>query len=124
MARKLHILTARKVDSAGPGTYADGGGLYLRVKPTGGKSWVFRYTKPGTGKVTEIGLGALHTRTLAQARDVAADLRRALAEGKEPAEVLRPAKKELHGLRSFADCARALIEAKRPGWRNAKHAAQ
>jgi integrase len=124
MARKLHLLTARRVTTAGPGTHADGGGLYLRVKPTGGKSWVFRYTKPSTGKVTELGLGALHICTLAEARDKAAMLRRALADGKDPAEVLRPAKEEQHGLRTFADCARALIEAKSPGWRNQKHRAQ
>jgi integrase len=124
MGRKLHILTARQVATAGVGSHADGGGLYLRVKPTRSKSWIFRYTRPGTSKVTELGLGALHTRTLAEARALAADLRRALAEGKDPAEVLRPAKEKEHGLRTFADCARALIEAKRPGWRNAKHAAQ
>jgi integrase len=124
MARKLHILTARKVTTAAPGTHADGGNLYLRVRPEGTRSWVFRYLDRATGKPRELGLGALHTRTLAQARTLAADLRRALADGKDPAEVLRPAKEEQHGLRTFADCARALIEAKRPGWRNAKHAAQ
>jgi integrase len=124
MARKLHLLTARKVATAGPGTYADGGGLYLRIKPTGGKSWVFRYTRPSTGKVTELGLGSQHVCTLAEARDKAAVLRRALDAGKDPAEILRPAKEEQHGLRTFADCAGALIESKRPGWRNAKHAAQ
>jgi integrase len=85
---------------------------------------VFRYVDRTTGKPRELGLGPLHARTLAQARTLAAELRRALAEGKEPAEVLRPAKEEQHGLRTFADCARALIEAKRPGWRNAKHAWQ
>ncbi len=26
-----------------PGLYGDGGGYYLRVTRTGGKSWVFRY---------------------------------------------------------------------------------
>jgi integrase len=124
MARKLHLLTARKVATAAPGTHADGGNLYLRVRPEGTRSWVFRYVDRATGKPRELGLGALHTRTLAQARTLAAALRRALADGKDPAEILRPAKEEQHGLRTFADCARALIESKRPGWRNAKHAAQ
>jgi integrase len=85
---------------------------------------VFRYVDRATGKPRELGLGALHTRTLAQARTLAAMLRRALADGKDPAEILRPAKEEQHGLRTFADCARALIEAKKAGWRSQKHRAQ
>lgn len=34
-------LTARKAESLKePGMYADGEGLYLRVGPTGGRSWI------------------------------------------------------------------------------------
>jgi integrase len=122
VATSLHKLSARKVATVGSGTYADGGCLYLRVRRADSRAWVFRY-KTG-GKVRELGLGPLHARPLAEARKLAAELRRALADGKDPAELLRPKKEERHGLRTFADCARALIEAKRPGWRNAKHAAQ
>ncbi|MGZ5861156.1 MAG: Arm DNA-binding domain-containing protein, partial [Croceibacterium sp.] len=35
-------LTDLKVRKAKPGVYGDGGGLYLRVKPSGAKSWVLR----------------------------------------------------------------------------------
>ena len=44
MARGIAKLSARFVATiAKPGYYSDGGGLYLRVTTSGGKSWVFRY---------------------------------------------------------------------------------
>ena len=55
MATKINKLSARQVDSLAPGFYSDGAGLYLRVRPSGSRSWVFRYTRQG--KVREIGLG-------------------------------------------------------------------
>src|SRR5438105_1724412 len=54
-----------------PGMYHDGGGLYLRIGPTGGKSWVFRYMH--AGKRHEQGLGPYGAKhpyiTLAEARE-------------------------------------------------------
>ena len=39
MTRQLHLLTAPRVAGLkDPGRYADGGNLYLRVSPTGGKA--------------------------------------------------------------------------------------
>ena len=41
MARKIGVLSALAVGrESNPGFYSDGGGLYLRVGPTGAKSWV------------------------------------------------------------------------------------
>lgn len=120
MAKKVQRLTARKVETAAPGFHADGGNLYLLVKDTGSRSWVFRYTI--AGKVRQLGLGATHTRSLAEARALAEAMRKAIAEGQDPADLVRP---EPQGKgATFADCARELINAKRPGWRNAKHAQQ
>ncbi len=67
-------------------------------------------------------MGATHTRTLAEARDKAEQMRRAVADGTDPAGVIRV--KPDSTAMTFKDCALALIEAKRPGWRNAKHAKQ
>ena len=50
------ILTARKVDTAKPGKYSDGGNLYLIVSKTGAKKWVLRFTWRGRAK--EMGLGS------------------------------------------------------------------
>lgn len=121
MAKKIHLLSARKVEAAGPGFHSDGGNLYLRVKDTGTRSWVFRFK--AAGKVREIGLGPLHTRSLADARRLAEAVRKALADGDDPASVL-PRTEATPEQQTFADCAHALIAAKRPGWRNAKHAQQ
>lgn len=122
MATKLHILSARKVETAGPGFHSDGGNLYLRVRDSNSRAWVFRYK--AAGKVREIGLGPLHTRSLSEARDVAEAMRKAVAAGADPADLLRPAVTEQAAAKTFAQCAAELIEAKRPGWKNAKHAQQ
>ena len=57
------------------GMYADGRGLYLRVGPTGAKSWILRFQKDGRRR--DMGLGGVEFVTLAQARDKAFELRRA-----------------------------------------------
>lgn len=123
MATKLHLLSARKAETAPPGFHSDGGNLYLRVRDSNSRAWVFRYK--AAGKVREIGLGPLHTRSLAEARQVAEAMRKAVSAGTDPADVIRvqqPAPEEQ--AKTFKDCAVELIEAKRPGWKNAKHAQQ
>jgi integrase len=65
--------------------YGDGGGLWLQVTSNGaGKSWLFRWTEPGTriGKV--MGLGPVHTIKLDKARVKARECRELLMEGKDP----------------------------------------
>ncbi len=121
MAKNLHLLSARKVETAPPGFHADGGNLYLRVRDSNSRAWVFRFK--ASGKVREIGLGPLHTRSLAEARDIAEQMRKAVAAGADPAEVIRP-EAPAQKSKTFSECAADLIEAKRPGWRNAKHAQQ
>jgi integrase len=90
--RRVHKLSARKVETiAKPGRHSDGGGLYLAVE-TGEharRSWVFIYRERGTSRRTEIGLGAAKGAnraglTLAEARTKAADVRKTLAQGKDP----------------------------------------
>jgi integrase len=124
MAKKIHLLSARKVETIGPGFHADGGNLYLRVRDSSTRSWVFRFKDKASGKVREIGLGPLHSRSLKDARDLAEAMRKALAAGTDPAALLRPAATEQAAAKTFADCAAELIAAKRPGWKNAKHAQQ
>ena len=49
-------LTVKRVASlTRPNVYSDGGGLYLRVRKSGTKSWLFIYML--NGKRREIGLG-------------------------------------------------------------------
>lgn len=83
MARKTERLNALKVAKLKtPGYYCDGNGLYLQVSKSGSKSWIMRYTL--AGKPREMGLGALHTFTLAEARERAAQQRKLLTDGIDP----------------------------------------
>jgi integrase len=64
--------------------------LYLYVSPNGQtRRWLFRYTKPATGKVTETGLGSFDIVTLAKARAKAHDYRHMVARGVDPIEQKR-----------------------------------
>jgi hypothetical protein len=55
MARKINRLTARAVATITEnGRHADGGGLYLKLSPNGGRRWVFLFR--WHGKPTEIWL--------------------------------------------------------------------
>ena len=75
-------LTARKVETAKPGKYSDGGNLYLIVSPSGARKWVLRFTWRGRAK--EMGLGSASTVPLADAREKAASARRKIGQGLNP----------------------------------------
>ncbi len=114
-------LTARAVTTAKDGSFSDGNGLYLRVRNGGStRFWVFRWKI--AGKVRELGLGGVSVVSLAQARDMAIELKRAVKSGDDPALVLHP--EAACKTPAFAELAQETIEALRPGWRNVKHAAQ
>jgi integrase len=127
MVRTYGRLAALAVSKARkPGLYADGGGLYLQISGAHGRSWVFRYML--RGKARTMGLGPAEDVTLAVARATARDCRLELRAGFDPIEArkARHAKATLEAAHTitFRACAEAYIEAHKPGWRNAKHAAQ
>lgn len=120
---RMPKLTSRKVSAlSDPGMYADGDGLYLRVGPTGAKSWILRTTVKGrrtsTGKPLrwEGGLGGLGVVSLAQARDLARDLRKVAKDGGDPS------KTRDHQDLTFMDAAQKVLEGLRPTWRSERHA--
>lgn len=127
MARKVKQLTALAVSKMKePGLYADGGGLYLRVGPTGAKSWIFRYML--NGRRHDMGIGPEHTIKLPDARLKAEELRKQLIDDQDPLQVRedqRLARKlEAAKTMTFKECAEAYIKAHAPGWKNAKHGDQ
>jgi integrase len=65
---------------------SDGGGLQLRVKTNGTKSWLLDYFKPFTKKRTSIGLGAYPEVSLAEARKKRVAARELLAKDIDPKE--------------------------------------
>ena len=113
-------LTDRTVKTVGPGRYSDGTvrGLMLVVRDSGSRAWVLRYQIGGRRR--DMGLGPYPEIGLADAREMALDARRLIKrDRKDPISERGRAK----GL-SFKSAAGALIESRRPGWRNAKHAEQ
>ena len=124
MARALNRLTVRQVSAAkDPGRHADGGGLYLRITPSGARAWVFMTAT--AGKRIEIGLGSASSVALATARRLAAQMREAVATGGDPrAVVAPPASQEPAAVTTFGKFAESYIASVEAGWRNAVHRQQ
>ncbi len=115
MASKL---TARKVETARPGKYSDGGNLYLIVSEAGSRKWVLRFTWRGRAK--EMGLGSAASVPLSDAREKAASARRKIAQGLNPIDE----RKRDGGIPTFGEIADDVREALSAGFRNEKHKAQ
>lgn len=64
----------------------DGDGLSLLIKPTGKKTWQFRYQKLGTSRRTTIALGNYPALSLADARELRANYLSLLAKSIDPQE--------------------------------------
>src|SRR5690242_17176426 len=112
MTRPLQKLSFKFVEkTTKPGCYADGGGLYLQIGPSGSKSWLFRYML--NRKAREMGLGAVLGVSLARARERAAECRRLLSEGIDPIEARNGnrTRQALEAAKSmtFAACAERFI---------------
>lgn len=121
MATTIGKLTVRQVDTLPEGFHSDGGNLYLRVKG-GSRAWVFRYKDKG--RVREIGLGPTSIRKLKEVRVLAEAMRKTQADGRDPGELLHVNDPTETISMTFEQCAQDLLEAKRSGWKNVKHAQQ
>lgn len=125
---RLTALQVRRITS--PGNYCDGGGLYLQVTSDGARSWIYRYML--VGKAREMGLGPLHSVSLAEARIKAAAARKLKSEGIDPIEARRAdlARKRVSEAEAaakrvtFKDAAERCIKSHSAAWKNPKHAAQ
>src|ERR1700733_9664000 len=128
-------LSAQFVRTAKPGRYCDGDGLYLLVKKSGARFWVFRYKVNGS-KLREAGLGRAgegrNSVRLAEARDKASVLFRQVKNGIDPlaardtaqAAAKAAAQDAVVKQVTFREAARRFIDGHTPSWRNPKHAAQ
>lgn len=113
-------LTARQVQTLGPGYHADGDGLYLQVTPSGARSWILRYQLAGRRR--EMGLGPVALFGLAEARQRAAQQRRLLADGVDPIAARRAARTATG--RTWGQAVDDFIAAHEPGWKGPAQAAQ
>lgn len=127
MAKQIEKLTPELVATKDkPGMYPDGLGLYLQVSVWNTKSWLFRYQR--FNKLRSLGLGPCHTVTLSEARKRAKQARLMLLDGVDPIDA-KHASRDQQRLESarvmtFDQCATAYIDAKKHGWKNAKHSEQ
>ena len=124
----LHKLTQADLRRTTPGLYADGGNLYLQVTVNGdsvARSWIFRFAIDG--KRREMGLGAVHTYGLKDARAKAAELRKLVYEGRDPIAERDAQRAALAAAsakrRTFDECVASYSRAHSPKW-SAKHAYQ
>jgi hypothetical protein len=133
MGRVIGRLTALEVERtkkapAGQrvGSHPDGGGLYLVVTAAGAKSWLYCFMLRGRSR--EMGLGALHAVSLAEARQKAGECRALRAGGIDPIELRKAdeakARLEAANSISFKEAAEQYIAAFTPSWGNPKHAKQ
>jgi integrase len=111
-----------------PGMHAVGvpAGLYLRIGPGGGRSWIMR--KSVAGRRRDMGLGAYPDVPLADAQRKARELAEAIRDGRDPLGERRArasaARAARAGERTFEQVAAEFIATHEAGWRNAKHAQQ
>ena len=87
MARGGKLSAVEVTKAKGPAVLHDGGGLYLRVSPTGAKSWVFRFQLDG--KRRDMGLGPYPDISLADARRRATEHRNQRRDGIDPLDARR-----------------------------------
>jgi integrase len=122
--REGNKLTALKVSRLKErGRYSDGHGLWLQVSESGSKAWIFRYKLHGRAR--HMGLGALHTVNLAEARIRARQVRQLLLDGHDPLAMKRNARMaaalEAARVTTFKQCTDDYIAAHSISWKNAKH---
>ena len=111
---------AVKAAMANPGTYQDGDGLVLRVDKRGGAYWVLRLQRDG--KRQDIGLGSAKQMTLAEARQKATVLRKAVKV--DHRDVLAEKKDDAAAKVTFRAAATQYHSENEAGWKSAVYARQ
>ncbi len=94
----MSLLTAKAVEKAAPKKreykLSDGGGLYLRIRVSGVKSWLFSFRLPDSRKVARMTLGSSEDLSLREARTKLPELRKLVAVGIDPRNARAAAKAE------------------------------
>lgn len=106
----------------------DGKVTGLLLTPTkSGCKWTLRFTSPVSGKRRDAGLGTYPETSIAEAREKALAMRKAIDNGADPIDQRnreREAVAVAAAALTFEKAARQVHEELRPGWKNSKHAAQ
>jgi len=120
------MLTQRKVERAKEGRHHDGDGLYLRVKPSGAKSWLLRFEIDY--REHWMGLGSASDFNLREARRRAREQRQLLADHINPIDRRREVRAARAAatakLITFKEAMTRYFDQHEKGWRNGKHRQQ
>jgi integrase len=121
------VLSARTVQTIGDGWHHDGHGLYLQVTGNGAaRSWVYRYTM--ASRQHYLGLGPIHTISLARARELARQCRELRLQGIDPLLERQRQRQALIAEQAkavtFKDVAEAYLELHLDSFKNPKHRQQ
>lgn len=111
---------AVKAALANAGTYQDGDGLFLKVKKSGGASWMVRVQRDG--KRQDIGLGSAKLVSLAEARQNAQEVRKATRV--ERRDILAERKDEAAAKVTFRQAATQYHSENEAGWKSTVYARQ
>ena len=100
-----------------PGRHADGNGLYLVIDDSGARRWVLRVTIHGRRR--DIGLGSARLVPLADAREVAATMRRTARSGGDP---LAERRLQRRSVPTFREASAKVHAATVASWKSKQHA--
>ena len=106
------------------GRHSVGHGVYLQIKPSDARTWIFRYQLASRRR--EIGIGSCNQVSLADARAKGKECRLLLAEGLDP-KVQRDKAVQSNILKqswTFDMCAQEYIKHNSIAWKNKKHGQQ
>ena len=101
------------------GRFSDGGGLILFRNKSGKASWIVRVQ--ANGRRRDVGIGSYPDISLADARELAASVRKLAKAG---VDVVAERKKEREVIPTFREAAAKVHAEHKKGWKNGKHQVQ
>ncbi|WP_421902082.1 tyrosine-type recombinase/integrase [Maridesulfovibrio sp.] len=114
------LLTARKIQTAAPKDkkydMKDGNALFLRVRPSGVKSFIYRYRHPQTGKPNIYTYGVFPDISLKEAREMHREAKGLVAKGIDPNENKKQNRIQDSGENSFKKIAEQWLERNKADW--------
>ena len=111
-------LNERRIAGLSAGTHMDGDNLFLKVKKTGSRSWIFRYQL--NKKRDDLGLGPYPAVSLKEAREQAQDARRLVARGVSPKKAREASRRSGGATPTFGEIAALVVADMERDSQNAK----
>jgi integrase len=114
----IHRINEKKVTDLienKPGKHSDGGGLYLQVASVGQASWVWRHKPKGGDKEKWRCIGPANVYQIAEAREIARNLRKEAHEGRDPFQLLRAGRARPVGA-TFGEWLAKYLDKKQTHW--------